>query len=100
MQTGLRIFAYTLILTTPIQLLLVIWGSFIVLTTDYGVLTLTHKAFFVDYMPVFMVVINWLYVWIWSPYLDFIFGLPLIFAQAFKALVSTWLGFWILRKTG
>ena len=98
MQTGLKIFAYLLIWTTPLQVFLVLWGVFIVLTTDYGVFSLTHKVFFVDYLPVFMVVINWLYVWIWAPYLDFIFGLPLILAQAFKALISTWLGFWILRK--
>ena len=52
MKTGLRVFAYVLIWTTPLQLLLVIWGGFIVLTTDYGVLSLTHKAFFVDYVPV------------------------------------------------
>ena len=100
MQTGLRIFAYILILTTPLQLFLVIWGGFIVLTTDYGVLSLTQKVFIADYLPVFMVFIDWLYVWIWPSYLDFIFGLPLIFAQAFKALISIWLGFWILRKIG
>jgi hypothetical protein len=100
MKTGVRVFAYVLIWTTPLQLLLVIWGGFIVLTTDYGVLSLTHKAFFVDYVPVFMVVVDWLYGWMWGAYLDFIFGLPLIFAQAFKALASTFLGLWILRKTG
>ena len=100
MQTGLRIFAYLLILTTPLQLFLAIWGCCIVLTTDYGVLSLTQKVFIADYLPIFTVFIDWLYVWIWPPYLDFIFGLPLIFAQAFKALISTWLGFWILRKIG
>jgi len=42
--------------------------------------------------------VDWLYTWLWNPYLDFIFSLPVVIAQALKAAVSTWLGFWILRK--
>ena len=64
-----------------------LWSVFIVITMDCGGFSLTDKAFFVDYLPIFV-----------ASYLDFIFSLALIFSQVFKALIRIWLGFWILRK--
>ena len=43
-------------------------------------------------------VIEWLYTWFWNTLLDWIFSLPMILHQTLKALVSTWLGFFILRN--
>ena len=98
MNTFLRIIAYFCIGTTPLQIGIVIWGLWIVSTTDFGVLSLSHIEFFKNYFTIFMYVVDWLYTWFWNPYLDFIFSLPVVIAQTVKAVVSTWLGFWILNK--
>ena len=98
MITFLRIFAYLCIWTTPLQVAIVIWGIVIAATTDYGILSLIGLEFFTHYLQFFMVIIDWLYTWFWNPYLDFILALPIIFSTGFKAVFSTWLGFWILEK--
>ena len=98
MKTFLKIFAYFCIGTTPLQIGLVCWGIWIVISSDFGVLSLTHIEFFKNFFMIFLPVIDWLYSWVWNPWLDFIFSLPLIIAQTLKAIISTWLGFWILKK--
>ena len=98
MNGFLRIIAYFCIGTTPLQIGIVIWGLWVVMTTDFGILSLSHTEFFENYFTVFIPIVDWLYTWLWNPYLDFIFSLPVVIAQALKAAVSTWLGFWILRK--
>jgi hypothetical protein len=98
MKPFLRIFAYLCIWTTPIQVAVIVWGILIVATTDYGILSLTGIEFFTHYLRFFMEFIDWLYTWFWNPYLDFILALPIILSTGLKAVFSTWLGFWILKK--
>ncbi len=98
MKKFLKIIAYLFIATTPIQALVVLWGIQVVLTSDYGVITLTQIEFINNYLTILLPFVEWLYLWFWNTWLDFIFSLPLIIAQSLKAIVSTWLGFWILKK--
>jgi hypothetical protein len=45
-----------------------------------------------------MVLIDWLYSWFWNPAIDFILSIPMVIHVTIKAIGSTWLGFWILKK--
>tara|TARA_B100000953_G_scaffold44120_1_gene33835 strand:+ start:691 stop:993 length:303 start_codon:yes stop_codon:yes gene_type:complete len=98
MKTFFKIIAYFCIATTPIQVLVVLWGIQVVLSSDYGILSLSHIEFIKNYLTLLLPIVEWFYSWFWNVWLDFIFSLPLILSQTFKAIVSTWLGFWILRK--
>jgi hypothetical protein len=98
MNTFLKIIAYFCIATTPIQILVVIWGIQIVLSSDYGILSLSNIEFIKNYLAVVLPLVEWFYSWFWNAWLDFVLSLPLILSQTFKAIVSTWLGFWILKK--
>ena len=98
MNTFLKIIAYFCIATTPIQIFVVLWGIQVVLSSDYGILSLSNMEFIKNYFTFLVPIVDWLYFWFWNAWLDFIFSLPLIISQTFKAIVSTWLGFWILKK--
>jgi hypothetical protein len=98
MNAFLKIIAYFCIATTPIQIFIVLWGIQIVLSSDYDTVSLSNIEFIKNYITIFLPVVDWFYEWFWNPWLDFIFSLPLIISQAFKAIISTWLGLWILRK--
>ena len=98
MNTLLKIIAYFCIATTPIQILVVIWGIQIVLSSDYGILSLSNIEFIKNFLALVLPVVEWFYSWFWNAWLDFVLSLPLILSQTFKAIVSTWLGFWILKK--
>ena len=98
MNTFLKIIAYFCIATTPIQILVVIWGIQIVLSSDYGILSLSNIEFIKNYLALVLPLVEWLYSWFWNAWLDFVLSLSLILSQTFKAIVSTWLGFWILKK--
>mgnify|MGYP006250145617 FL=1 len=98
MNTFLKIIAYFCIATTPIQILVVIWGIQIVLSSDYGILSLSNIEFIKNYLALVLPLVEWFYSWFWNAWLDFVFSLPLILSQTFKAIVSTWLGFWILKN--
>ena len=98
MNTFLKIIAYFCIATTPIQILVVIWGIQIVLSSDYGILSLSNIEFIRNYLALVLPLVEWFYSWFWNAWLDFVLSLPLILSQTFKAIVSTWLGFWILKK--
>ena len=98
MKVSLKIIAYFCIATTPIQILIVLWGIQIVLTSDYEIMSLSQIEFINNYLGFLLPIVEWLYSWFWNAWLDFIFSLPLIIAQTFKAIASTWLGFWILKK--
>ena len=45
-----------------------------------------------------MAVIEWLYSWFWNPAIDFALLIPMVMHQTIKAITSTWLGFYILKK--
>jgi len=98
MKVSLKIIAYLSIATTPLQILIVLWGIQIVLTSDYGVMSLSQIEFINNYLGFLLPIVEWFYSWFWNAWLDFIFSLPLVIAQTFKAIFSTWLGFWILKK--
>jgi len=98
MNTFLKIIAYFCIATTPIQILVVLWGIQVVLSSDYGILSLSNIEFIKNYLTLVLPLVEWFYSWFWNAWLDFVFSLPLILSQTFKAIVSTWLGFWILGK--
>jgi len=94
----LKIIAYFCIATTPIQIIVVLWGIKVVLSSDYEVLTLSNIEFIKNYFTLLLPIVDWFYSWLWNVWLNFIFSLPLIISQTFKAIVSTWLGFWLLKK--
>ena len=98
MNTFFKIIAYFCIATTPIQIIVVLWGIQVVLSSDYEVLTLSTIEFIKNYLTLLLPIVDWFYSWFWNPWLDFIFSLPLIISQTFKAIVSICLGFWILKK--
>ncbi len=98
MNTFLKIIAYFCIATTPIQIIVVLWGIKVVLSSDYEVLTLSNIEFIKNYFTLLLPIVDWFYSWLWNVWLNFIFSLPLIISQTFKAIVSTWLGFWLLKK--
>ena len=98
MNTFLKIIAYFCIATTPIQIIVVLWGIKVVLSSDYEVLTLSNIEFIKNYFTLLLPIVDWFYSWLWNVWLNFIFSLPLIISQTFKAIISTWLGFWLLKK--
>lgn len=98
MNTFLKIIAYFCIATTPFQIFIVLWGLKAVITSDYGVLSLTNIEFITNYFTLLLPLVEWFYSWFWNVWLDFIFSLSLVLSQSFKAIVSTWVGFWILKK--
>jgi len=98
MRTFWRAFALFCIWTTPFQVALVLWGTWIVLTTDYSVLSLSTNEFINNYFTFYIFIKDWLYLWMWNSFLDVIFAIPIILGQGFKAIFTTWLGFWILKK--
>ena len=98
MKIPLKIIAYFCIATTPIQILVVIWGIQVVITSNYGVISLSQIEFINNHLTFLLPIVEWFYSWFWNAWLDFVFSLPLIIAQTFKAIVSTWLGLWILKK--
>ena len=98
MFSFLRVFAYICIWTTPLQLAFVLWGIGIVSMTDQSVLSLSNIKFLENYFSLFIPIINWLYTWFWNAFLDWLLSLPMIIHGTFKAMFSTLLGFWILKK--
>ena len=98
MKTLLKIIAYFCIGTTPFQILIVLWGVQIVLSSEYNLFSLSNIEFITNHFSLLIPVVDWFYSWFWNFWLDFIFSLSLILSQTFKAVVSTWLGLWILKK--
>ena len=56
------------------------------------------REFIDNYFTLYIFIKDWLYLWMWNAFLDVIFAIPIILGQGFKAIFSTWLGFWILKK--
>ena len=98
MNTLLKIIAYFCIGTTPIQIIFVLWGIQVVISSDYGIFSLSNIEFIKNYLTLVIPIVDWFYSWFWKAWLDFVFSLPLILSQTFKAIFSTWLGLWILKK--
>ena len=98
MNTLHKIIAYFCIGTTPIQIIVVLWGIQVVISSDYGIFSLSNIEFIKNYLTLVIPIVDWFYSWFWNAWLDFVFSLPLILSQTLKAIFSTWLGFWILKK--
>ena len=99
MLSFLRVFAYICIWTTPFQIALVLWGIGIVAVTDYSILSLSNIEFIRNYLGFLLPIIERAYTWFWIAFLDWVFSLPIILHQTVKAIVTTWLGLWILKNT-
>jgi len=94
----LKGFAYLCIWSTPFQIAFIIWGLWIVSTSNYTVISLTNFEFFKNYLTFILAIFNWLYGWFWNSLIDFVLSLPMVIHQSIKAIFSTWLGLWILKK--
>ena len=98
MVSALKVFAYICIWTTPFQLIFVLWGIRIVFITDFSVLSLSNMEFLRNYVDFLLPLIEWLYTWFGSSFLDWFLSLPMILHGTCKAIFSTFIGFWILKK--
>ena len=97
MRRFLLVVAYFLIGTTPIQLGFIAWTAWIVITTNETLLSLSNDVFLRDYLSFFYSHFKpWVYSFLWNPYLDFVFSLPVVLHASLKTVVSTWIGFWLL----
>ncbi len=88
-------FAYLCIYTTPIQLFILGWISLILFQTDNSILGYSTKAFLFENLKFFH---DWIYSWFWNAYLDFWYQFPALIMTTLKIVLSTWLGFWLLKK--
>ena len=70
----------------------------LVTLTEYSILSLTNIEFIRNYAGFFLPIVEWLYTWFWNAFLDWLFSLPIIIHQTLKAIFTTWLGFWILKR--
>ena len=96
MRRFLIIFAYWNIGTTPFQLGFAAWGTWIIFTSDATLLSLSIDVFVRDHLSFLYFIKAWLYGFIWNPLLDLVFALPFVLHQLFEAVVTTWLGLWLL----
>ena len=93
-----RVLAYICLWTTPLQVACVLWGIGIVTVTDYSILSLSNIEFITNYLGFLLFIVEWLYTWFWNALLDWVFSLPAILHASLKAIVSIWLGLWILKN--
>ena len=97
MKSFLVIFSYICIWTTPLQLLLIIWGLVIVFNSELTILSLTNEIFLSAQLP-------WLYSLaksIWYFVLPdvaarWLLAFPFTIHILVKGIFSTWLGLWLL----
>lgn len=87
--------AYFLIYTTPIQIGFVLWVSWVILTTEYTVLSLSAHIFLMEHLPLLRA---WVYTYFWflEPWLNFWWAYPAAVVTTLKLILNTWLGFWLL----
>ena len=98
MNSFIKIFAYICIWTTPFQIAFILWCFGIVTATDYNIISLSTIELIQNYLSFLVPLVNVAYTWFPNPLLDWVFSLPIILHTSFKAVASTWLGFWILKK--
>ena len=99
MQQFLLVTAYILIWTTPVQVGFCLWAFGVVLSTDATILYLTNDVFMGDNLPFLYKFLKPFTYFIYPDVLaDFVWSLPSVIHGFFKAVVSTWLGSWLLRR--
>ena len=99
MPSLLKVIAYLCIWLTPLQLGFCLWALTVTLTTDATLLSLSSEAFLSEYLPA-------LYAFVWplsfvlfpDAFATFLWSLPTIPHQLFKAVVGAAIGIWLLRK--
>ena len=95
----MRVFAYICIWSTPFQIGFCLWALGIVLTSDATILSLTNDIFLSNYLPaLYQFLKPFTYIIFPDVLMDFVWSLPIVIHAFVKAVVSTWLGFWILKK--
>ncbi|MAV84103.1 MAG: hypothetical protein ACJ0F8_00115 [Gammaproteobacteria bacterium] len=92
--------AYLMIYTSPIQVFLILWGLWIVLTSDYTFLGLSSKDFLYDNL---LILHDFAYslFWgseIWHAFLNFWYQFPMVIMVFLKLVFNTWFGLWLLKK--
>ena len=88
-------FGYFCIYTTPIQLFLLGWILLYIFQTPYGFLDLSSEIFVKQNLEFFY---DWIYSWFWNAYLDFWWQFPAFIMLTLKTVLSTWLGFYLVKK--
>ena len=88
-------FGYFCIYTTPIQLFLLGWILLYIFQTPYGILDLSSKIFLKQNLELFH---DWIYSWFCNAYLDFWWQFPAFIMLTLKTILSTWLGFYLVKK--
>ena len=66
MKVSLRIIAYFCIATTPIQILIVLWGILVVLSSETGFMSLSQIEFINNYLTFLLPIVEWFYSWFWN----------------------------------
>ena len=89
-------FAYFCIYTTPIQLGFLFWIAWIIFSTDYSILSLSTDDFLTDNLFIIKEFV-FRYLWPLKPIYQFIWQVPAIIWIVIKIIISTWLGFYILK---
>ena len=97
MKRFLLVVAYILIWSTPFQIGFALWALGIVLSTDATILSLTNDIFVSGYLPFLYKFLQPFTYFVFPNVLaDFIWSLPVVIHASLKAVVSSWLGFWLL----
>ena len=89
-------FAYLCIYTTPIQLGFLFWIAWIIFSTDYSILSLSTDKFLTENLFIIKELV-FKYLWPLKPIYQFIWQIPAIIWISIKIIISTWLGFYLLK---
>ena len=92
-------FAYLMVYSSPIQVGVILWGLWIIFTSNYTFMGLSSKEFLYDNL---LIIHDFAYslFWgseIWKAYLNFWYQFPLIIMASLKLAISTWLGLCLLK---
>ena len=89
-------FAYLCIYTTPIQVGFLFWIGWIIFSTDYTLLSLSTNEFLTDNLLIVKELV-FKYLFFLKPVYQYFWQFPAIIMSIIKTLLSTWLGFYLLR---
>jgi len=89
-------FAYFCIYTTPIQIGFLFWIIWIIFSTDYTLLSLSTDEFLTDNLLIIKELV-FKYLSLLKPIYQYVWQFPAIIMSIIKTLLSTWLGFYLLK---
>ena len=93
MKGFLLFLAYACIWSTPLAVCYLLWVLWVILSSDYTLLSLSTAIFLEDHLPWLKA---WIYSWFWNAWLNFWWAFPAFILGAIKLVINTWLGFWLL----